>query len=115
VLGVVSARLHHRRHELGRPGGSLGPPSIIVGRIVEIGPTYIVLGTTRIELRDGKMAEQLTVGQSVTVEAVAVDGKYVARSIKLNPDQGSLGGGEPSWWKGKGNKVGCIRAGTATS
>jgi hypothetical protein len=91
-----------------------GPPSMIVGRIVEIGPTYIVLGTTRIELQDGKMAEELTVGQSVTVEAVAVDGKYVARSIKLNPDQGSIGGGEPSWWKGRGSKVGCIRAGTAT-
>jgi hypothetical protein len=23
VLGVVSARLHHRRHEQGRPGGRL--------------------------------------------------------------------------------------------
>jgi hypothetical protein len=70
-----------------------GPPIIIAGHITEISPPYILLGTTRIDLPDSKLAEGFKVGDSVTVSMIAVsDKKYVAENLVRSTDQGPIGG-----------------------
>jgi hypothetical protein len=56
-------------------------PTLFVGRVSDVGPTYVVVGATRIELRDKEMAAAFHLGHSVSVMALAVDGRYISGKI----------------------------------
>jgi hypothetical protein len=77
---------------------NMGDRAVFAGRIAAVvapsTPPYIVIGSTRIELRADHSFTSFQVGQSVSVTAVRVDGKYVAEKITLN-DVGPLFGKPP--------------------
>ena len=67
---------------------NMGGRVIILGRIAAVvapgTPTYIVIGSTRIDLRADQSFSSFQVGQRVSVTAVLVDGEYVAEKIIPN-------------------------------
>jgi hypothetical protein len=59
-----------------------GPrPTLVVGRVSDVGPTYVVIGSTHIELRDGEEPTNFQVGYSVSVMAASVDDRLVGGSL----------------------------------
>jgi len=56
-------------------------PTLLVGRVSDVGPTYVVLGETRIELDPQQGPVPIPVGRSVAVMAVMIDGRFVGGSI----------------------------------
>jgi hypothetical protein len=62
-------------------------PTLFVGRISDVGPTYVVVGPTRIELRDDEVPARFHLGHSVSVVAVEVNGKFVRGSIVRTPTE----------------------------
>ncbi len=56
-------------------------PTLFVGRVSYVGPTYVVVGATRIELRDEEMAAAFHLRHSVSVMALAVNGRYISGKI----------------------------------
>ncbi len=56
--------------------------TLLVGLVAAVGENFVVVGKTRIELREGQALNGLQVGLSVTVLAEAVDGeKFVGGSL----------------------------------
>jgi hypothetical protein len=66
----------------------MGGRVVVGGRIAAVvtpsTPPYILVGSDRIDLRADQPFTSFQVGQSVSVIAVRVDGKYVAEKIILN-------------------------------
>lgn len=56
-------------------------PILLVGRVSDVGPTYVVVGPTRIELKDDEVPARFHLGHSVCVLAAEVDGKFISGSI----------------------------------
>ena len=55
-----------------------GTPTVLVGRVSDVGPTYVLIGKTRLELAEKQRANVFEVGYSTAVMAVAVDDKLVS-------------------------------------
>jgi hypothetical protein len=55
--------------------------ALFVGRVSDVGMTYVILGPTRIELKDAEEAARFQVGHSVSIIADVVDGKPVHGSL----------------------------------
>ena len=53
--------------------------TLLVGLVSDVGETYVVVGKTRIELRDGQALAPYQVGFSVAIMADAVDGRICGR------------------------------------
>ena len=89
VLIAHGTCLTTRRVGTYAPGlGTMDPqPTLFVGRVSDVGPSYIVLGATRIELRDGETPTVFHLGHSVSVMAAVVDGRCVGGSLVR--DEGS--------------------------
>jgi hypothetical protein len=56
-------------------------PTVLVGRVSDVGPNYVVLGVTRIELDEEQDSAAFAVGYSAIVMAFTVDGKLVGGKI----------------------------------
>lgn len=55
---------------------------LFVGRVADVGEGYVIVGKTRIELREGQALNTLQVGFSVSVIAEAVDGgRFIGGSL----------------------------------
>ena len=52
-------------------------PTFLCGRVTDVGPTYVVLGNTRIELDVKQAPAAFPLGFSVTVMAVADGEKFI--------------------------------------
>jgi hypothetical protein len=57
------------------------PPTLVVGRVSDVGPTHVVLGKTRIELHPEQKSDVFEVGYSAAVMVANVDGKLVGGRI----------------------------------
>jgi hypothetical protein len=55
--------------------------TVLVGRVSDLGPKYVVLGVTRIELDEEQGSAAFAVGHSAIVMAFTVDGKLVGGKI----------------------------------
>lgn len=55
--------------------------TLLVGLVAAVGENFIVVGKTRIELREGQSLSTLQVGLSVAVMADAVDGRFIGGSL----------------------------------
>jgi cobyric acid synthase len=56
-------------------------PTLVVGRVSDVGPTYVVVGVTRIELREGEEPTNFQLGHSVSVIADSVEDRLVGGSL----------------------------------
>jgi hypothetical protein len=56
------------------------PPTLVVGRVSYVGPTYVVLGKTRIELHPEQKSD-VEIGYSAAVMVANVDGQLVGGRI----------------------------------
>ena len=57
-------------------------PTLLVGRVSEIGPTFVMLGSTRVDLCVGEETlAAFHLGHSIAVMALAADGRFIDGKI----------------------------------
>jgi hypothetical protein len=55
--------------------------TLVVGLVADVGERYVVVGKTRIQLREGQGLAPFQLGFSVAILADAIDGKFVGGTL----------------------------------